>query len=96
MPERPSLTIPPDAWNEYGEVAPRDYLITTISINGLPMHLEAWRVRRSKNDDPPQTPVGVDEEHLTALYQAVGADGPMQTTRIGRWEYILVASPFCE
>lgn len=92
-----NITVPPSAWQPVGgdDGQSPGRLLATVTINGCPMHLEAWQVRvRGSMMEP--APDSVDEETFNSLYYAVGADGHMQTVRIKRRRYVLVASPFCE
>ena len=45
MREHPAITIPDDAWT-YPPSSDGSWLLTTIVVNGCPMHLEAHAVRR--------------------------------------------------
>jgi hypothetical protein len=85
-----SLSIPDEAWEDQDLEYPRNRLITTLYVNGVPMHLEAWAVEGS-----PQThPIYPDDlDHLAA---AVEPGGPWVTWKIGDREYILVASPHAD
>jgi hypothetical protein len=94
-----SIRIPDDCWERSdglegeSDIPERYHLRPFLTINGCPMHLEAWRVVEPATSSYAQ-------EHYYAedfdnLFAAVGADGSWQTTTIKGHEYILVASPFC-
>lgn len=90
-----SVTIPDEAWEEVNEglETPRNSLITTLVVNGLPMHLEAWRVEVVGDIQG-----AADSEYhdcFEQLHAAVNADGHFNTTTISGGEYILVATPHC-
>lgn len=87
------IDIPDDAWEAdcIGVDGP-DRLLTTINVNGLYMHLEAWHVRPDERGDQV---CEFDDEAFGLLHTAVGADGSFSTVTIRGREYILIASPYC-
>jgi len=89
-----NIHIPEDAWEPNNALAdPRQRLLATMSINGCPMHLEAWEVSYDEEQGIQFLVDGADD--LDNLALAVGADGHFQTVEIGDREYVLVASPYC-
>jgi hypothetical protein len=90
MSQHFSIEIPREAWWWEGEGKSRGFV--TLYVNGVPLHLEAWRVER--DHDGAQLPV-VYPDAFDALVTGFGPDGPFQTLNIGGEEYVLFASPFC-
>jgi hypothetical protein len=93
-----AITINPYAWQETGPDGPDDEdgydprarLLTEITINGLPMHLEAIAVRN--HDDEGQIADNADFAREVEAYQNL-QDTAFQTTIIDGREYILIATP---
>jgi hypothetical protein len=68
-------------------------LLTTLNINGLSMHIEAFEVFV---DDSVQKPVNPRyEEAFADWHHAAGGDGHFQTVEIFGRSYVLFASPYC-
>jgi hypothetical protein len=91
-----SITIPASAWEEAGdENDRRNRLLTTLVVNGVSLHLEAWAVRRDRSGvqyfacDPAR-------ECEDRIYEAVAADGGFSTLRIRRRAYAIIATPYCD
>lgn len=88
------LGIPDSAWRPLdGLEDPLSGLAgPTVTINGLSMHMEAWQVFTT---DHGHVPVDAWEYEYASLCDAVHADGPFQTLKIGEREYVIVLSPHC-
>lgn len=92
-----TLHIPNSRWEACGDELAgdrHDRLLTTIVVNGCPMHLDA---RRIIADDGSQQAfaAGAYPDDAGPLSDALGADGPWQTIGLGDAEYVLFASPHC-
>lgn len=87
------IIIPDDKWELNGyEDDPTACLLTTITVNGVNMHLEAIAVEIR---DGEQFPVTDWDENYYAYYRAAGADGDFRPVTISGRQYVLFASPFC-
>ena len=86
-----SVEIPESSWRRTDEIGSR--LITTLVVNGWPMHLEAIEV--SIGGGRLQQASGATDETFAAVHSAVGADGPWETLSIGGREYVLIGTPYC-
>ena len=86
----PSVEIPASAWQPAAEDGSR--LITTVVVNGLPLHLEAIEV--STDEYGIQRGCGDADESLATIHEVVGAEGHWQTVTIGGRDYVLIASPY--
>jgi hypothetical protein len=89
-----AIDIPEGAWEETGsDEMPWSRLLAQITINGCPMHLEAYAL---KDDDDAGVQLVADEwfdeefEHYNAAQRI--SSGFAQTTIRGR-EYVLFATP---
>lgn len=65
----------------------------SIVVLGVPHHLEAIEVAVTDGVQHAADPQY--EEDLTAIYQAVGAEGHMTPVTINGRTYVLVMTPFC-
>lgn len=89
------ITIPDDAWEPNTALGDgRARLLTKLTINGVPLHLEAWALEDEEDEDGVRHAL-VDDDDLDRLVEAVGADGPFRTLEIGGRDYVLVATPYC-
>lgn len=96
QPRMISVTIEEHEWRPADENDPSRPHLTgpSLLINGLPMHLEAWRV--ATDISGVQDAVDAEmERDFTDLHNAVHADGPFHSITIGEFAYIIVASPYC-
>lgn len=86
-----SLKIRDEEWQK---IDGDDLLLgPVLSINGTPMHLEAWAVCMV---DGVQTTVSERrDEDFGHIHYAVAGDGPFETTTIRGREYVLIATPHC-
>ena len=66
--------------------------LAQITIMGVPMHLEAWRVEYVHGS---QEPMSYGDE-FADIQHAVGADGPFMTIKIDEDEFVLIATPHCD
>lgn len=90
----PNLTIPEDAWEPQADSFedPWSRLGAAFTINGHPLHLEAWALA----DDSEGIQVSLTEypddlDHISAIS---GDGGRFMTTTIKGREYMLVAYSF--
>jgi hypothetical protein len=95
-PTSPTLELPASAFKPIGEMLRThsrrdDHLHATVTINGVDFEVDAYAVRMVKGV---QEALEADAD-LSAIHHAVGADGPFQTVRIGRRNYVLVLTPYC-
>ena len=100
-----SLTFPSSAWAPAGDREnPHSRLLTTIEINGIPFHLEAWEVEyrpyfcqaEGCRHDHAEQVATEDDENFGKLFQAFGADGSFRVAQIHGRSYVLFASPYCD
>lgn len=91
------VTVPNELWRPAREDDPSRPHLTgpTLVVNGMPMHLEAWRVETDGRGTQDAVDADLARDYLD-LHNAVHADGPFRTTRIGEFDYIIVASPHCD
>ena len=91
-----AFTVPDDLWRNPHDDPSRPLLNgPTLIVNGLRLHLEAWRVET--DDRGVQSAVEADmERDLGDLHNAVHGDGPFTTTVIAGMEYIILATPYCD
>jgi hypothetical protein len=95
-PASTTLDIPAGAFKPIGEMLHTnsrrdDHLHATVTINGVDFEVDAYAVRMVKGV---QEALEADAD-LSVIHHAVGADGPFQTVRIGRRNYVLVLTPYC-
>lgn len=89
------ITIPDDAWEPNNALDdPLAALLTTVFVNGLPLHLEAWEV--FTDTDGVQHAKTPYDEDFGAIHNAVHGDGPFMTTSINGRNYVIIATPYCE
>ena len=90
---RIKLNLPDGAWENNDGVEPEGTrLLTTILLNGVLMHLEAWEVYI---DDAGVQQHPTHPEDLDKLTDLMGADSPFHTWEINGRRYIVIATPFC-
>lgn len=86
-----SITIPPSAWERCGTDRRKlNRLLAVIEINGVLMHVEAWRVRMRGTVQVPCE----DDDDFDAVYRGVAADGAFSTLSMFGGQYVIIASPF--
>ena len=83
------LSIPRSAWTDCS--GDGTTLLTTISVNGCSLHLEAIAVAW---EGGVQRARGCDTE-LGVLHATTGAGDPWETVAIDGTEYVLIATPYC-
>lgn len=97
--DRPVIEIPDAVWEETGDYANGNgedlpswsRLLTSITINGTPLHLEAYALQQRDDDEQHIMDDDVDQN----LGRIVGDDAwPLTPTEIRGREYILIATPF--
>lgn len=88
--------VPESAWQESAD-GPA-HLLAQLSVNGLPMHLEAWEVADFPVDGGASTEQrAVDrDEDLAMIFNAVAADAAFRTLTVRGRTYVLVATPHCD
>ena len=88
------ITIPDEAWEPALADAedPENHLIAAISINGVPLHLEAVEVVETGWKAQAQIDSFTDLEKLAV---AVVADTAFRTWERNGRQYVLVATPYC-
>lgn len=84
-----SVHIDPSDWRAVTD--DRSWLKTELVANGVSVHLDAVEVTRS---GAIQEIRGELADALAVLHEALAADGPWETLRIGGRDYVLVATPF--
>ena len=84
-----NVSIDPDAWRSISDDG--SWLKCNIAVNGLPLHLDALEVGDA---GLVQDLRGELASALAALHEALAADGPWETLRIGDRDYVLLATPF--
>ena len=89
------LAIPDSSWQPVGDPdgpgGEHAQLLATITINGVPLHLNAHQVA----DDEMCLQRGVQQdEMLDRLADLAEPAGPWMTCDIGGWSYILFATPY--
>ncbi len=96
-PAEPHITIPPEAWEPTGSGDPAkpeegddptSRLLTSVWINGTPMHLEAYAVT---DEDGQRAADEAFADDLASLQNI--QDTSFRTTTINEREYVLVATP---
>ena len=84
------ITIPAEEWEDCGD----GRLLTTLSVNGSKLHLEAIEVE--ENAEGYQVHTGVIlSDYYNRLCDNFGQDSKWYTVTINGKEYALFASPFC-
>jgi hypothetical protein len=87
------LTIPDAAWEGMDGGKGRTRLLATVDINGVPFHFEAIRVQRVNWG---ATGISIDGCERLALIEATDLEAKFMTMKIGRYPYIVWATPFSE
>lgn len=88
-----NIKIPAHQWEECGhEENPRSRLLAGITINGCPMHLEAYEVTESDDRHGLQGFVEQFGDCENAFYEFT--EGAAQTVEIAGRHYVLVATPY--
>ena len=73
--------------------ADRSRLITTLTVNGVQLHLEAIEVRIDQGWI--QRACDESDQALASIHAAVGAGGHWETLEIAGRDYVVIATPFC-
>lgn len=91
------LTIEEHEWRPARDDDPTRSHLTgpTITINGLPLHVEAWRVSVDGYGTQEATDAAMERD-FSDLYNAVHGEGHFMTTKIGEFNYIIIATPYCD
>lgn len=101
--DRAAVRIHDHEWEEAGTAKDlRAHLVASgVTINGCPMHVEAWAVKMVRRE-PDGLGAGGDfqttveresDEAFGHLWPLTNADGPFQTVEIEGRAYVLVATP---
>lgn len=81
---------------DWEEIGPEDYpsahLLTTITMNGINMHLEAWRIMNGGNQNRQTCLMDGLDVKLEQLQNMMECE--FQTVKIGRFDYVLICTPF--
>jgi hypothetical protein len=90
------LTIPDEAWEETGveEDALDARLLTTVCINGVNHHLEAFQVETTEQGIQQAVDIAF-EGNIGGICDVSEPDGHWQTVTIKGKEYALAMTPFC-
>jgi len=85
------LRIPDEAWENNEGVEPEgSRLLTTVEVNSIPMHFEAWEIS-GEDGEQEHLPYPEDLETLITLTGGAG----FYEWLIGGRRYIIIATPFC-
>lgn len=90
---RTDITIPFDQWEASGTDDRAGRLYAEISINGYPMHLEAYAVEESGLHGVQGAADPAFEGCVDAMLEHF-VEGAAQTVEINGREYLLVATPY--
>jgi hypothetical protein len=85
------VEIPASAWRP--AEADRSRLITTLTLNGVQLHLEAIEVMTGEGRI--QRASDESDQALASIHEAVGADGHWEMLEIAGRDYVVIATPFC-
>ncbi len=92
-----AIRVPDSEWEWDNEARNRG--LTTITVNGLPMYLQAIEVTGRDPDGTGWAEIQAADaqyqEELDFVYLVGGADSPFGTVQIEGRDYVLVATPFC-
>src|SRR6266540_642544 len=92
-----AIQVPAPEWEWDNEARNRGF--ATVTVNGLPMHLEAIEVAGREADGTGWEEMNAADaeyqEELDFVYLVGGADSPFGTVQIEGRDYVLVATPFC-
>jgi len=87
------FNVPADAWEDNGPADdPKRALLAALEINGCMLHLEAHQVRPA-NIQQEQKLLDTPDWVTAALYGSSDYDD-VQTVKIGRRHYVLIATPY--
>lgn len=95
-----AVQLPAQVWRPVGDEPDdddadagdtRSFLLSTLIVNGLHLHLEAHEV---VPDSDPQECRQLGEERLNGLWQFAEWDGHFDTMELDGREYLVVATPF--
>lgn len=89
----PNLTIPEDAWEpqEPDGTDPWGRILAAFTVNGHPLHLEAWAVADNQEGIQEVTEYPDNLDHISAIS---GDGGRFRTITVKGREYMLVAYSF--
>lgn len=90
------LTVPESAWSEnpwdfHDEMSHRDRLLAQVCINGTYHHLEAYRIRYTRNGELILANPTMEKELMPTLQEIY--DGAYETVTIRGEEYVLFMFP---
>jgi hypothetical protein len=88
-----AISISPAAWEDMGN---GERYLAPITINDVPMHLEAWPVYNRRTEYGCQQSALAHDDEFQSIYQGVAADGPLCTTDVNGKDCVLIASPQCQ
>jgi len=87
------VTIPLEMWEDIGKGRGRTHLLSDITINGVPFHIEAVRVIRVGDD---WEAIHADDADILRQVKDTDPEIVFQSTIIGRYPYIVWATSFSE
>lgn len=88
------MDIPFDSWEDCN--GDGNYLLTSFTVNGMMMHLEAIAVEYPDPDSGCPAAIEPDcDRTLDALYDCGSLEGRPQTTEMNGKEYVVLAHPYC-
>jgi hypothetical protein len=86
-----TLQIPDSDWEDSGpDNDPTARLLAAITLNGCPMHLEAYAVIEDATGQRFEDEAFIDQENAVL---SVLVDGAARTVEINGRDYVLVATP---
>src|SRR6266545_4393861 len=92
-----AIQVPDSEWEWDNEARTRG--LATITVNGLPMHLQAIEVTGRDPDGTGCEQMNAADaeyrEELDFVYLVGGADSPFATVQIEGRDYVLVATQSC-
>lgn len=101
-PAAVQVVVPAEAWRPCADVDAEDYvlgvldewtyLLATLVVNGVSLHLEAFEVWPSNGRQVAK----LHDDQVTAYAHAAGSGEPFQTMTIGGRQYVVVATPYEE
>lgn len=86
----PRVTIPAEAWDRPDDDP--NVMVTSIFVNGVMLHVTAFRVVDHDAEGGAQNCPGHNED-LGLLWHVHGMDGHADTVTIGGGEWLLFAEP---
>jgi hypothetical protein len=92
------LVIPDSYWEPMSPESGDDRLLCRepLEINGLSMHVEAWRVEMTAGENSTQAHLYDDDDFQQMWRVFSNGDGDFQTTQIRGKEYVIFATPFVD